>query len=94
MLGVLSCLVLIFVHLVGCSGPFFFLCRIFGLHLHVQELQLQHVRLVPQPGIEPKPPAWGVWSLSHWTPREVPLLFPLGSTSWAFLGARNKDSAR
>ena len=77
MLGVLSCLVFIFVYLVGCSGPL-----------------LQHVRLVPQPGIEPKPPAWGVWSLSHWTPREVPLLFSLGSTSWAFLGTRNKDSAR
>ena len=28
--------------------------------------------LVPQPGREPRPPALGVWSLSHWTPREVP----------------------
>ena len=28
--------------------------------------------LVPQPGIEPKPPALGVQSLSHWTTREVP----------------------
>ena len=27
--------------------------------------------LVPQPGVEPVPPALGVWSLSHWTPREV-----------------------
>ena len=29
--------------------------------------------LVPRPGIEPGPPALGVWSLSHWTPREVPV---------------------
>ena len=28
--------------------------------------------LVPQPGMEPRPPALGTWSLSHWTAREVP----------------------
>ena len=28
--------------------------------------------LVPQQGIEPNPPVLGVWSLSHWTTREVP----------------------
>ena len=28
--------------------------------------------LVPQPGIEPVPPAVEVWSLNHWTIREVP----------------------
>ena len=28
--------------------------------------------LVPWPGIEPGSPALGVWSLSHWTTREVP----------------------
>ena len=28
--------------------------------------------LVPQPGIQPRPPALGVQSLSHWTTREVP----------------------
>ena len=27
--------------------------------------------LVPQPGIEPVPPAVEVWSLNHWTMREV-----------------------
>ena len=27
--------------------------------------------LVPWPGIEPRPPSFGVWSLSHWTTREV-----------------------
>ena len=30
--------------------------------------------LVPQPGIEPVPPAPGVQSLNHWTAREVPIL--------------------
>ena len=28
--------------------------------------------LIPQPGIEPRPPALGAWSLSRWTTREVP----------------------
>ena len=28
--------------------------------------------LVPQPGIEPMPPAVEAWSLNHWTAREVP----------------------
>ena len=28
--------------------------------------------LVPQPGIEPMPPALEAWSLNHWTTREVP----------------------
>ena len=27
--------------------------------------------LVPQPGIEPWPPALGAWSLTHWTTRKV-----------------------
>ena len=29
--------------------------------------------LVPQSGIEPRPPALTAWSLSHWTIREVPV---------------------
>ena len=37
--------------------------------------------LVPQPGMEPGPPALGAWSLSHWTTREVPLGFFLSVTS-------------
>ena len=27
--------------------------------------------LVPRPGIEPKPSVLGVWSLNHWTSKEV-----------------------
>ena len=30
--------------------------------------------LVPRPGMEPGPPALKVWSLTHWTTREVPKL--------------------
>ena len=30
--------------------------------------------LVPRPGIEPAPPALEVWSLNHWTAREVPAI--------------------
>ena len=31
--------------------------------------------LVPRPEIEPRPPALGAWSLSHWTTREVPQVY-------------------
>lgn len=31
--------------------------------------------LAPWPGIGPRRPALGAWSRSHWTAREVPLLF-------------------
>ena len=34
-------------------------------------LLVAHGILVPQPGIEPMPPALEVWSLNHWTTREV-----------------------
>ena len=30
--------------------------------------------LVPWPGIKPQAPVLGVWSLSHWTTREVPMI--------------------
>ena len=36
--------------------------------------------LVPWPGIEPRPPALGTQSLSHWTTRKVPQLFFLKLT--------------
>ena len=31
--------------------------------------------LVSWPGMEPRPPALGVWSLSHWTTKDVPYLW-------------------
>ena len=32
---------------------------------------------VPWPGMEPRLPAWGAWSPSHWTTREVPIKYIL-----------------
>ena len=46
-------------------------CRIFNCG--IQNLCCSMRDLVPQPGIKPGPPALGVWGLSHWTTREVPL---------------------
>ena len=55
--------------------------------LSTQDLWLQHAdflvaacgliavctwELVPRPGMEPRPPALGAWSITHWTTREVP----------------------
>ena len=43
--------------------------------------------LVPQPGIEPTPPALEVWSLNHWTAREAPrMVFYCGQkTSYLYM---------
>ena len=51
------------------------------------DLQVQHASLwdlIPWPEIEPRPPALGVWSLSHRTTREIPYLYSLhrGSNIW------------
>ena len=40
-----------------------------GLSCNMQDL-------VPWPGIKPRPPALGAWSLNHWAPREVPWWYP------------------
>ena len=58
-----------------------------GLNWSMWDLQssLQHTGffscsmwdLFPWPGLEPGPPALWVQSLSHWTTREVPMLFTL-----------------
>ena len=42
------------------------------LHCPMQALSGGIQDLAPRAGIEPGPPALGVWSLSHWTTREVP----------------------
>ena len=34
-------------------------------------------RDLPDPGMEPGPPASGAWGPSHWTTREVPIIFLL-----------------
>ena len=49
-------------------SAFFFLFYHFLGGLHHTACRI----LVSQPGIEPVPPAVEVWSLNHWTAREVP----------------------
>ena len=65
-----------------------FILAALGLSCGMRDLYLQHMDflvvacgllvaacmrdLVPQPGMEPRPPALGVRSLTHWTTREVP----------------------
>ena len=43
--------------------------------------------LVPWPRMEPRPLALGLWSLGHWTTREVPpfFFFPFSPESWLML---------
>ena len=45
-------------------------CGTFTCGMWMLSCGMRH--LVPWPGIEPGSPALGVWSLSHWTTREVP----------------------
>ena len=53
-----------------------------GLSCSTQDLLVTACRLLscgiqdlaPRPGIEPRPPALGVQSLTHWTAREVPTI--------------------
>ena len=47
--------------------------------------------LVPRPGIEPTPPALEVWSLNHWTTREVPNVFILRRVMLKYLGVKCHD---
>ena len=42
-----------------------------GLSCGTQDLSCDMWDLVPWPGMKPRPPALGAWSLSHWTTREV-----------------------
>ena len=56
------------------------------IYLPVLGLSCSEWDLVPWPGIEPVSPALGVWCLSCWTTREVPVTFLLESAfsrAWA-----------
>ena len=55
------CQVLVIAHQI-----FDLFCRIFSCSMW---------DVVPRTGIEPRSPAFGVWSLNHWTIWEVPLPF-------------------
>ena len=61
---------------------FIWLCQVlvaaFGIFsCSIQTLSCSMWDLVPWPGIEPGPRALGVWNLSHWTTREVPVMYIL-----------------
>ena len=65
-----SVLFFFFLHLFVCLFVWLYhilvvTCRIFNLHCSMCDL-------VPWAGIEPGPPALGVWSLSHWPPGKSP----------------------
>ena len=51
---------------------FFFKDYLLLFILSAQGLSCNMWDLVPWPGVEPRPPALGAWSLSHWSTREVP----------------------
>ena len=53
----------IFIFIIGLHKVLVAACRIFSCSMW---------DLLPCLGIKPRPPALGVWSLSHWTTREVP----------------------
>ena len=54
------------------SSTFVETCRIF-LVVACKIFSCSMWDLVPWAGIKPRPPALGVWSLSHWTTREAPV---------------------
>ena len=55
---------------VAARGIFVAMCGIFSCGKRALSCWMQ---LAPWPGIEPRPPALGAWSLNHWTTREVPV---------------------
>ena len=57
------------------------LCWVLVAMLRICSLCCGMWDLVPWPGIEPRPPALGAWSLSHWTTMEAPELVPLNCGS-------------
>ena len=61
------------IQVIGVSSFFFF-----NIYLTLQGLSCGMWDLVSWSGIEPRPPALGTWSLSHWTTREIP-----GVSSWS-----------
>ena len=59
-----------------CFYLFIWLCWVFVSASRIFSCGMQD--LVPWPGIKPRPPAFGLYSLSHWTTREV----PQGFSTW------------
>ena len=58
--------------LAAAHGIFYLSCSTRDLSCGMQTLSCSLWDLVPWLGIKPRLPALGMWSLSHWTTREVP----------------------
>ena len=69
----------------GCAKSQLWYNRILDLHCGMKDL-------VPWPGIKPAPPSLGLWSLSPWTSREVPLPYASMSTLY-FLSWHDRISS-
>ena len=67
-----------------CVHPcFLFLNSFLCVYLFFWPCSMACEILVPQPGIEPLPPALEGWSLNHWTTREAPIhSFPDSFLIW------------
>ena len=82
------CRVLVAAHriFVAACGIFAAVCGIFAVACGIFSRGMRTLSygmwdLVPQPGIKPRPPALGVWCLSHWTTREVLRAYTLNMLS-------------
>ena len=72
-----------------CLFFFFFNLAMLDLSFSTQDLSCSMWGLVPQPGIEPWPPALGAQSLNHWTTKEVTGLY-LKRIQWINRWSRSK----
>ena len=72
-----------------CVFFFFFNLAMLDLSFSTQDLSCSMWGLVPQPGIEPRPPALGAQSLNHWTTKEVTGLY-LKRIQWINRWGRSK----
>ena len=67
-------------------------CGIFLLRCSIWTCSCGMWDLVPWPGIEPKPPVLGAWSLSHWTTRDFPVEIIFAFAALIFLKAEVNHS--
>ena len=84
---VTTCLLNVCLFLIGLF-LFIWLCQVLVLEHGIFNLHCDMWDLVPWPGVEPRSPALGALSLSHWPPGESPVslmfIFYLISPYWPF----------
>ena len=69
-------------HGCACVPPYLFIWLCWVLVPACRIFSCSTWDLVHWPWMEPRPPALGAWSLSHWTTREVPTLSNPHSSKW------------